>query len=218
MLKHALLSLLLLITIHTSNAATPKGPLEILRHSLVQEVFAFGIRPQDTNWFDIEVSTNLTDWSRLATALSTNATAFFVDDSATNAPTRFYRLRIPGTTVAQQQAIWTELRRRTYTIQVERISSSGKYLSADVTVTSGAKHISNVKDPLTGEAVADFDPADFPSIEEIFTKLEAAAQTGIYDLRVWYDPKHGYPTRMIQREISGMNSNVTELRFNLVER
>ncbi|MCX6929996.1 MAG: hypothetical protein NT154_43305 [Verrucomicrobia bacterium] len=40
-------------------------------------------------------TTNLTDWQVLQTLTVTNGAGVFVDESATNSPTRFYRLRVP---------------------------------------------------------------------------------------------------------------------------
>jgi pimeloyl-ACP methyl ester carboxylesterase len=43
----------------------------------------------------IEASTNLTSWTSLQTVLNTNGSIFFVDQSATNARQKFYRVVIP---------------------------------------------------------------------------------------------------------------------------
>ena len=40
-------------------------------------------------------STNLLDWEVLQTVPLTNGSAVFTDDTATNFPSRFYRLRVP---------------------------------------------------------------------------------------------------------------------------
>ena len=41
------------------------------------------------------LSTNLLDWEVLQTVPLTNGAAVFTDDTATNFPCRFYRLRVP---------------------------------------------------------------------------------------------------------------------------
>jgi hypothetical protein len=40
-------------------------------------------------------STNLSVWQELQTVTVTNGSAVFTDDTATNRPARFYRLRVP---------------------------------------------------------------------------------------------------------------------------
>ncbi len=55
----------------------------------------FGLTAPGAAQATVRVSTNLTVWQDLRTVTVTNGSAVFTDDTATNYPARFYRLRVP---------------------------------------------------------------------------------------------------------------------------
>lgn len=76
----------------------PAAPLSIqLAHpaSLPNGGFSFSFSAVAGQNYQIQVSTNLQDWSSLGSVLATNSTFQFVDTGATNRPPRFYRVALP---------------------------------------------------------------------------------------------------------------------------
>lgn len=76
----------------------PAAPLSIqLAHpaSLPNGGFSFSFSAVAGLNYQVQVSTNLQDWSSLGSVLATNSTFQFVDTGATNRPSRFYRVALP---------------------------------------------------------------------------------------------------------------------------
>ena len=55
----------------------------------------FGLTAPDATQATVLISTNLTVWEDLQTVTLTNGSTVFTDDTATNCPVRYYRLRVP---------------------------------------------------------------------------------------------------------------------------
>jgi hypothetical protein len=165
----------------------------ITRLAFVDNDAFVAFAPQTTNWVALEASDDLSTWSEVADIATTNSGTFFVDQGMALSPCRFYRLRQPGTTVDDAGAKWPTKTNLSYQFQLMRVNLTGavSVLTATVTVTAGQKVISNAQDD--GQPIAQPDPADFPSVEELFAALKSAQQTGCRQVLAIYDQVLGYP-------------------------
>jgi hypothetical protein len=151
--------------------------------------------PQTTNWVAIEASPNLSTWTEVGNVATTNIETFFVDQQAALPPYQFYRLRQAGTTVDEARSRWPTNTNLSYEFQstalTAGVTGAVSAVTATVTVAAGQKVISNAQ--ANGQPIAQPNPDDFPSVQELFAALESARQTGCRQTWVIYDSVLGYP-------------------------
>mgnify|MGYP001547304783 CR=1 FL=1 len=169
----------------------------ITRLAFVGDDVFVAFTPQTTNWIALEASDDLSTWTEVADVATTNSETSFVDEAAALSPQHFYRLRQPGTTVDEARAKWPTNTNLSYQFQLMCVSDTGSFsvLTATVTVTAGQKTISNAQE--NGEPIAEVDPADFPSVEELFSALKNAQQAGCRETWAIYNPALGYPVKCV---------------------
>lgn len=157
--------------------------------------FGLVIQAGTDAWVSLESSTDLRTWSEVASIATTNRVSLFVDEVNVDTGERFYRLRVPGTTVEQAQARWLAGGVTAYRYQLERVGANQPpyVLTGTVTVTNGQKIVTNALGD--GQPVNQPDPADFPSIEELYAALNAAQLSGCRQVYSLYDAALGFPTR-----------------------
>jgi hypothetical protein len=153
--------------------------------------------PQTTNWVALEASDDLSRWTEVADIATTNSGTFSVDHGTVHPPCRFYRLRQSGTSVDEARAKWPTNANLSYQFQLTRVNLTGamSVLTATVTVTAGQKVISNAQ--ADGQPIAQPDPADFPSVEELLGALKSAQQEGCRWIWTIYDQSLGYPVECV---------------------
>jgi len=189
---------LFVIALSLSSGNAEAGALpSINRLAFVGDDVFVGFAPQTTNWVAVEASGDLATWTEVADVATTNGETAFVDAAAALSPHRFYRLRQPGTTVDEARAKWPTNTNLSYQFQLICVRDTGSFtvLTATVTVTAGQKTISNAQ--ADGQPIAEPDPADFPSVEELFSVLNSAQQTGCRETWAIYDPVLGYPVKCV---------------------
>ena len=168
--------------------------VEIIRPSRgTSENFTFAILLHtNTNaWVTLEVSSDLRIWSERANIASGDDAVAFVDEKSENWTNRFYRIRIPGTTPQDAADRWNQGGIQDYRFRIRR---PFLYRTATVEVKGGTKIVRDVRDAITSEPVSEFDPSDFPSIEELFAELGAVLGPELLDSRMTYDQEYGFPT------------------------
>ncbi len=100
-----------------------------------------GFSPQTTNWVALEASRDLRIWSEVADVASTNSLTFFIEHLASLPVRRFYRLRLPGTTVDDARAKWPTNTNLSYQFELTSADELGAVLTGTVTVAAGQKAI-----------------------------------------------------------------------------
>jgi hypothetical protein len=197
--KHTIRCSLLFIALSLSlgNTEAKADLSSITRLAFVGNDVFVVFTPQTTNWVALEASDDLSTWTEVADVATTNSGTFFVDQAAALSPCRFYRLRQPGTTADDARAMWPTDTNLNYQFQLIRVTYTGfvSLLTATVTVTAGQKIISNAQ--ANGQPIAQPDPADFPSVEELFAALRSAQQMGCRQVWAIYDPVLRYPVECI---------------------
>ncbi|MGH7973331.1 MAG: DUF6174 domain-containing protein, partial [Limisphaerales bacterium] len=133
----------------------------------------------------------------VASIATTNDNTLFVDEINVDVGRRFYRLRMPGTTVEEAQSRWSANNPGGYRFQFERISStqSPHVLTGTVTVTNGQKSVTSAI--ADGQPVSQADPSDFPSVEELFAALKSAQAVGCRQDAATYDAALGFSIRCL---------------------
>ena len=185
------------LSLTLGNAKVSAGLPSITRLAFVGNDVFVAFAPQTTNWVALEASDDLSTWAEVADVATTNGQTSFVDPGMALSPHRFYRLRQPGTTVDEAKAKWPTNTNLSYQFQLMRVSYTGSLsvLTATVTVTAGQKTISNAQ--ANGQPIAEPDLTDFPSVEELFSALNSAQQTGCRETWAIYDPVLGYPVKCV---------------------
>jgi len=69
-------------------------PPELRQAALTSDSFGFSIDGEAGRTYEIQVSSNLREWSRLTTIIASNSVAYFSEALATNAVQRFFRIRL----------------------------------------------------------------------------------------------------------------------------
>ena len=191
--KHTIRCSLLFIALSLSlgNTAAKADLSSITRLAFVGNDVFVAFTPQTTNWVALEASDDLSTWTEVADVATTNKGAFFINQGKALSQCRFYRLRQPGTTVDNAEVKWPTNTNLSYQFQLMRVNYTGSLsvLTATVTVTAGQKVISNAQ--ADGQPIAQPDPADFPSVEELFVALRSAEQTGCRQVWAIYDSVRG---------------------------
>ena len=146
-------------------------------------------------WMALEVSSDLTSWTDLAQLFTAKHSYVYIDDdNPPEIPRRFYRVRVPGVSVAQARARWESQRIENYRFQIYSWDGPVVY-EAQVTIMNGKKEISDVK--IYQGLPVDFSPDIVPTIDDIFDWLEMASHENPVMLRAQYDPQLGFPYRCI---------------------
>ena len=185
------------LSLSLGNAEANADLSSITRLAFVGNDVFVAFAPQTTNWVALEASADLSTWTEVADVATTNSGTFFTDQAAALSTCRFYRLRQPGTTADDARAKWPTDTNLSYQFQLIRVAYTGSVsvLTATVTVTAGQKIISNAQ--ANGQSIAQPDPADFPSVEDLFAALRSAQQTGCRQVWAIYDPVLGYPVECV---------------------
>lgn len=168
--------------------------IRILSSSRPQQSVGLSIRPNTNGWVQIEASADLVDWRPLANLLTTNTTGPYVDDSTSNTPARFYRVRRPGVSVAEAAAAWTAARPSHYRHRFETffLTNNGALLwQGTVSVSNGVKSVAEVT--LNGFPTNAFDAAIFLTPDEVFEALAVVEAGGVQLAHVSYHPQWSHP-------------------------
>ncbi len=177
--------LVVLIAVAACNGQQP----EIVNWAAIgDESFGLGVRPHTNGWVSVESSADLQTWSEVASLATTNEEGLFVDEVDVHAGVRLYRLKQPGVTVEEAEERWPGGSKLGYRFQIERSS-------ANTLVTNGLKVVSEAT--ADGQPLGQPDPADFPSVEELFAALRAAQSVGCRLVYGLYDPTLGFPVRCL---------------------
>ena len=189
---------------------------------IVDDYFGLAVRAQTNGWVALESSPDLRYWTEVANIATTNDVSLFVDEVNVNAGNRFYRLRLPGTKVKEAEKRWPARSDLAYHFQIERVSTSKApyVLSGTVTVTNDQKTVSAAT--ANGEPLVQPDPADFPSIEELFAALQAGQTAGCRQVYAMYDVALGFPFRcLIDQRVAAVppadTGNAVEYRISALE-
>ena len=169
---------------------------EFIRYTFTGENFFLAFDPITNQWMRVGVSSDLNSWTELVNIITTNdySPAIYVDDSANAASRRFYRASAPGTTVEQARTLWESQNLDSYRFHLKHTSfSRALVFTGTITVTNGAKTVVEVT--VSGEPTTEFDPDDFPTVEELFDLLDEAANPGVRLAWTQYDTNWGFPLR-----------------------
>jgi hypothetical protein len=167
---------------------------EFTEVSFFGESLILQLRPPTGKWAVVERSADLSTWSPWLHLITTKSQGIYQDQIAKRQPMRFYRIRAPGMDVAQARMKWLEEKVERYRFRFERQSRASQFfrLSGLVTVRNGQKTISEVRS--WSQPVMDFDPEEFPTVDELFARLDRALQKGVRQAWMIYDERRGYPT------------------------
>jgi hypothetical protein len=168
-----------------------------VRESFVNGGFGLVIQPSAQEWMRLEESADLVTWRPSASVLSSNVSGavLYIDDTVTD-QIRFYRTARPDRSRDDASIRWRQWRNQhgfVYQFDIVRLSSSKGVLSARVKVDGEEKAVGNVVDLVTGEPVMDFDPRDFPSVDELFLALGNSEANPGRLVWVRYDVTRGFP-------------------------
>ena len=173
------------------------GP-EFIRGTFVGSGFFLAVVPNTDQWMQIEVASEPNGWSEGVNIFTTNTTrhVIYVDVTAFETENRFYRAQVPGTSVREARQAWDQLGISHYRFRVRHHQMSQlRVLTGTVTVVDGVKSVSEVE--INGEPTEEFDAAEFPSIEELFVRLEEAATMGVRLSWIQYDSNRSFPFRSL---------------------
>ena len=167
---------------------------------LVEGKFVLTIaNPVPQQWMGIEVSLDLRSWKEIGNLMTNNRFGLitFVDETAEGDGPRFYRIRVPGTSVDQARALWESQNPRSYHFRLRYTVWEPKKVEYEalVSVKNGQKRVYQVTQG--GRPTSDYDPNDFPTIEELFDRLELAVFRAARQVQVQYDPQRGFPVRCL---------------------
>jgi hypothetical protein len=81
-----------------------------------------------------------------------------------------------------------------YGFRLQHVSqgTNSRVLTASVSIQDGQKQI--IEPQLNGQSLTTFESADFPSLEELFSLIKKAKQTGCWRVAAIYDPIKYFPT------------------------
>jgi len=188
-----------------------------IRQVFIGENFVLAVADPITNeWMRIEVSSDLVSWAGLVNFATTNQLSPFIygDDTASAVARRFYRISAPGTSVEQARTLWKSQNVSSYSFSLQHtFVGMGRIFRGKVMVRNGKKTVTDVT--LNGEPVIEFDPDDFPTIEELFDLLEGAANQGVRSVWVRYEGHRGFPCRcLIDNRDSPGSFDISEYRLS----
>jgi hypothetical protein len=194
-------AIFLMFIVCVVNAPAQTDLPRFTNRSFVGDAFALEFMPNTTAWTSVETSADDSTWKFLASVATTNSTTIYVDEDASRASGRFYRLRQPGVSVEDSEAKWS-LGPTNYTFQLQRarLGSNSGTLSGTVTVRDGQKLVTNAF--LNGDPISQPDPNDFPTISELFSILKEAQQTGCWRVSAAYDEARGFPARCVVERLT----------------
>jgi len=110
----------------------------------------------------------------------------------------------PDNQLAAARARWAEHGPTTYTITVARACECLPEMSGPVIVTVRARAVTSREYAGTGAPVASPLAEQFPSVEQLFARIEAAQRAHVAQLVVIYHPALGYPVRVAIDYLAGM--------------
>jgi hypothetical protein len=177
--------------------SAPAQTPEIVIHSASKPPgsVVLSLRPNTTSgWLLLESSDDLDVWNPVVNLLTTNTTGPYMEVAPSNALFRFYRVRSPGVAAAEALGRWNSTKPEPYRFrfQTTKWELGGSTLIGTVTFSNGVKTVSSVT---LNEIPADsFDPADFPTIEEVFDRIAAVEALGAKLAHVTYDPDWSFPS------------------------
>ncbi len=185
------------------SALSQQTGARFVKSGFVGEAFFLGLVPETHQWLTVEVSTNLVTWTALAHLSTTNHVTEFVDTEVAREPKRFYRLRQPGMTLAEAEAIWLQGAIDGYQFHIQHVRSYARpaVLDAVVTVRAGKKQVSDVL--ADGERpIETVDSSELPMISELFERLKQAQAPGCWRVAVIYDSIRGYPSWCVMERLT----------------
>ena len=159
--------------------------------SFIGENFFLGLNPNTTDWLSLEASSDLSNWTDVASVATTNHVTIIHDPDARTIPQRFYRLRSPGFSVEHAEVKWVFQVDGDYQFRL-RHRVDFQVFTGTVTVTNGQKTITDAM--VNGQSVEQPDPGVYLSVEELFASLQEAQLSGCRRVAAIYDPTRGYPT------------------------
>jgi hypothetical protein len=197
-------------------AGQQQPELEFIRGTFVGENFFVTFRPNTTQWMRLEISSDLSSWTELVSIATTNlaGAVLYGDDTAQRAGRRFYRITYPSRVLEEAHSLWQAQNLDAYRFQLRRVgppsdrsSTIPVVLTGTVTVRAGQKTVTDVE--VNFQPAAEFNPADFPTVAEMFDLLAEAATGGVRLVWARYDPNRGFPLRcLIDRQGSADGSLV----------
>jgi hypothetical protein len=148
--------------------------------------------------FLVEVSDDLRRWKGLITVDTTKPDVVVADDSSDRTTVRFYRARVPGLSLDDQQAAWASAGLRHYQYRFTRSCfCKAAMLSGTVTVRDGVVvSVTDAFDGRLGQPIANADIAQFKSIEQLFQVIRDAKSNHADVIAVTYDLTLKYPARI----------------------
>jgi hypothetical protein len=148
--------------------------------------------------FLVEVSCDLRGWAELINVDTTKPDVVVEDHASGSGPVRFYRARVPGLSVEDQQAAWTAAGLRQYRFHFTRSCFCRPgILSGTVTVRDGVVvSVTDASDGQLGQPIASADIAQFKSIEQLFEVIRDAKANRADVIAVNYDPNLKFPARV----------------------
>ena len=165
-----------------------------IKGSFVGSAFVLSFIPGTSNWIAIEESIDSVNWQEVVSLAASTTASAFADVEARLRPNRVFRLRSPGTSSEVAAARWANRAQRAYRFHLDRISSLPPFLiQAEMEVRPNAKQITEAI--ADGLPVAEPLPDHFPSIEELFSRLDQARTEGASQVWASYDLPSGFPSR-----------------------
>lgn len=192
-----------------------RGQLPELRwqqSSLPPAQVILSVRPHTNFWACLETTTNLSDWTPRVNLLTTNSSIPYVDYPGATIPLCFYRLRQPGIGVTDASNSWHLAKPSHFQYQFETTLwiGSGVALKGTVSLRNGIKTVSEVT--TNNFPSTNYNPADFLTIEELFTQLKGIELRGAKLAHVSYDFTWHHPTDIAF--IAGQNAGLVSYRIS----
>lgn len=165
-----------------------------IKGSFVGSSFVLSFIPGTSNWIAIEESIDSVNWQEVVSLAASTTASAYADVEARLRPHRVFRLRSPGTSSGVAAARWANRAQRAYRFHLDRISSLPPFLiQAEMEIRPNAKQITEAI--ADGLPVAEPLPDHFPSIEELFSRLDQARTEGAPQVWASYDVPSGFPSR-----------------------
>jgi hypothetical protein len=123
------------------------------------------------------------------------AAAACSDENVTGTSAQFAddRARTRSLLVAARQ-VWRVAGPRDYRFRFRQSCFCAPAVTAPVLLTVRGAEVVSAVYAEDGRTVAPSDLGRYPSVEELFTRVEQAIATEAYEIRASYDPRLGYPT------------------------
>ena len=162
----------------------------------IDDSFFVALVPNTKEWISLEGSSDLVDWSTVASVATTNNATIIHDPDARSFPQRFYRLRRAGSALDDAKAQWISQWHADYRFRLQHvmpIELGPPYVfTGTVVISSGRKVVVDAE--ADGQALNQPDLGTFPSVEELFAILQEAYSSGCSRVAVIQDAKSGCPT------------------------